>query len=166
MRSFGRKPCINAGCRSTEVRLKADTTSTACLLLDACDPSHDAASAPTGRSLCSSGRETRGFSAGGGYLAGMSACLSFSLRKLSGDRPDVRKIFRLKDELGMLANPFSECQCAGECVRVCLLTFSHRFRQSFPSRMHVWSLPKVFHNCGKNCGNSTRSVIPHGLRAS
>jgi hypothetical protein len=24
--------------------------------------------------------------------------------------------------------------------------------------MHVWSLPKVFHTCGKNCGNSSRSV--------
>jgi len=61
----------------------------------------------------------------------------------------------------MLANRFSECQCAGDCVTVGVLTFSRRFRPRLPSRMHVWSLPKVFHNCGKNCGNSTRSVSPH-----
>ena len=30
--------------------------------------------------------------------------------------------------------------------------------------MFVWSLPRVFHTCGKNCGNSNRSVAHRGFR--
>src|ERR1700741_3428311 len=54
----------------------------------------------------------------------------------------------------MLANGFGECQCGMVCARVTVLLFS-----PIPAElMCVWSLPKVFHTCGKNCGNSTRSV--------
>jgi hypothetical protein len=31
--------------------------------------------------------------------------------------------------------------------------------------MLVWSLPKVFHTCGKNCGKSTSSAAVRGLDA-
>jgi hypothetical protein len=31
--------------------------------------------------------------------------------------------------------------------------------------MYVRSVTRVFHTCGKNCGNSTRSVCLHGLDA-
>ena len=27
-----------------------------------------------------------------------------------------------------------------------------------PQAMRVWSLPRVFHTCGKNCGNSRKSM--------
>jgi len=29
--------------------------------------------------------------------------------------------------------------------------------------MSLWSLPKVFHTCGKNCGKTARSVYLFGL---
>lgn len=31
--------------------------------------------------------------------------------------------------------------------------------------MLVWSLPKVFHTCGKNCGKSLRSITLPGFEA-
>ena len=54
-------------------------------------------------------------------------------------------------ELLMLANAFRECQREEDCVRVAVL---RQFAAVPNRRMDVWSLPKVFHTCGKNCGNS------------
>lgn len=81
-------------------------------------------------------------------VAGIWLECPLSLHFRSGDspakEPDVSKIFRLKDELCMLANGFSECQCAGDCVRVGVLTFSHRFRQSIPNRHARLVSPQSF----------------------
>jgi hypothetical protein len=46
------------------------------------------------------------------------------------------------------------------CVRVGVLHHRNRRRPA----MYVWSLPRVFHTCGKNCGNSNRSVAHRGFR--
>ena len=40
-----------------------------------------------------------------------------------------------------------------DCVRVGVLLGAHSSRTD---SMGVWSLAKVFHTCGKNCGKSTR----------
>ena len=49
----------------------------------------------------------------------------------------------------------------GSCVTVGAFTGS----PGTSCGMRVWSLPKVFHTCGKNCGKTTRSVIRFSLRA-
>ena len=100
----------------------------------------------------------------------MSAFPSFSLRKVSGERPDLKDCrVRLKadtttdssskDEFGMLANRFSECQCGGDCVRVGVLTFSHRIRHQLPepharlvspqSFPQLWKKLWKFHEIGE-----------------
>jgi hypothetical protein len=59
--------------------------------------------------------------------------------------------FCINNKPSMVANAFLRCQLARLCVRV------GGFRESSPRRskgMRVWLLPKVFHTCGKNCGNS------------
>jgi hypothetical protein len=54
------------------------------------------------------------------------------------------------DEPSMLAFAFGRCQRTVVCVTV----RSPRQLKSCPSKGRcVWSLPKVFHTCGKNCGN-------------
>src|SRR5262245_31443436 len=88
---------------------------------------------------------------------------------------------RLERALSLHANPFafrltlkaaraeSRAEERTEYVSERVLRVSTRRAFVLPSRllqlsqttadgMCVWSLPKVFHTCGKNCGNSTRSV--------
>lgn len=57
-----------------------------------------------------------------------------------------------KTEPLMLANAFAECQRRKVCVRVGVLRLLPI--RSLRTRMSVWSLTKVFHTCGKTCGNS------------
>jgi hypothetical protein len=78
---------------------------------------------------------------------------------------------RSENERTMLANAFGRCQCGVVCVRVCILQdFSADpaeilRRTPAETGICVWSLPKVFHTCGKNCGNSYRSIVQLGFRA-
>jgi hypothetical protein len=59
-----------------------------------------------------------------------------------------------KNEPSILANAFRECQSRRLCVRVGVLHRLGHLQRRGPKNMRIWSLPKVFHTCGKNCGNS------------
>ena len=87
---------------------------------------------------------------------------------------------RSENEPPMLANAFGRCQSKVEmqrcqwsmvCAKVGVLQdFSADLGgNSSPTPAEtgicVWSLPKVFHTCGKNCGNSHRSIVQLGFRA-
>jgi hypothetical protein len=66
------------------------------------------------------------------------------------ERPLPLHIPSLGNEPSMLAFAFGRCQCREVCVKVASLQ-----RRKIPfGALCVWSLPKVFHTCGKNCGNS------------
>jgi hypothetical protein len=56
----------------------------------------------------------------------------------------------------MLANAFRQCQSFEVCVTVGVL---HSAVPGPGHPMSVRSLPRVFHTCGKNCGNSRTSKV-------
>jgi hypothetical protein len=58
----------------------------------------------------------------------------------------------------MLAKRFAECQCAVTVLQSAASLPLHGGPQDPCSPMRLWSLPKVFHTCGKNCGNSSKSL--------
>lgn len=80
----------------------------------------------------------------------------------------------LANEPTMLANAPEECQSRSQCATVRPSHFGREvvvfvaFRDPNPGRppasgppddsMRVWSLPLVFHTCGKTCGNSGESL--------
>src|SRR5437867_2971817 len=59
-----------------------------------------------------------------------------------------------ENEPTMLANGFRECQSD----RSVLESASSSGCSGRTFSMRVWSLPKVFHTCGKNCGKTPRSA--------
>jgi hypothetical protein len=76
------------------------------------------------------------------------------------DRVNRRHRYERRNEPTMLANPFGRCQRDGFVLE----SASFAGRQPWSKPMHVWSLPKVFHTCGKNCGNSLLSRVSSTFR--
>jgi hypothetical protein len=66
----------------------------------------------------------------------------------------------------MLANRFSGVNEQATVLESASSLFAPHHTRLPVAGMYVWSLPKVFHTCGKNCGKSTRSVSLHELGAS
>src|SRR3954465_1706658 len=60
---------------------------------------------------------------------------------------------RGENETPMVTARSEECQCG----RTVLESASFTARSGRSKSMHLWSVAKVFHTCGKNCGKSRGS---------
>ena len=100
-------------------------------------------------------------------MAGVGLERSFAFHYCSGNRArtshfgpvdphfDRRHRWKRGNEPTMLANGFGRCQRDGFVLESASFAGAQpRFKP-----MHVWSLPKVFHTCGKNCGNALTSKV-------
>jgi hypothetical protein len=63
----------------------------------------------------------------------------------------------VSNEPSMLSKRFEGCQRVLSCVTVAVLHRNSGPTLSSQSSMRVWSLTKLFHSCGKNCGNPSAS---------
>src|SRR3954465_1336568 len=62
---------------------------------------------------------------------------------------------RGENETPMVTARSEECQCG----RTVLQSASFTARSGRSKSMHLWSVAKVFHTCGKNCGKSRGSCF-------
>ena len=71
----------------------------------------------------------------------------------------LKRAFTLHDCISVSNDPsmfskrFEECQRVLSCVTVAVLSQELRSDSQQPIIKCVWSLTKLFHSCGKNCGN-------------
>src|SRR5262245_29406609 len=109
---------------------------TGCLPSGVSAPLHAAVLEPNGRFSCSFEPEIHGFSAAAGCSAGTSSSPSYPLawKRTVNVSVRVRKV---------------SMQCG-----LCYSPVPSRVEITPSGPMHLWSLTKVFHTCGKNCGNS------------